>query len=162
VLQVFRRFDKYWLPSRPLHPIKAFICGILPNAGTANIPKFSNPENGSYKACRNFGTRLISGTRRHVYTFYSVRSTRQIVTDAENIETGHTFLDWHHQVGMYSCPDHMMIQIRHSCVRTDCSPPVLLSVDNSWFYYLKSFRPHYGPEFDSASNRNEYQEFSWG
>jgi hypothetical protein len=25
-----------------------------------------------------------------------------------------------------------------------------------------SFQPHYGPGFDSASNRNEYQEPSWG
>jgi hypothetical protein len=25
-----------------------------------------------------------------------------------------------------------------------------------------SFQPHYGPGFDSASNRNEYQESSWG
>jgi hypothetical protein len=24
------------------------------------------------------------------------------------------------------------------------------------------FQPHYGPGVDSASNRNEYQEFSWG
>ena len=26
----------------------------------------------------------------------------------------------------------------------------------------KSFRPHYGPELDSASNRNEYQEYFLG
>jgi hypothetical protein len=25
-----------------------------------------------------------------------------------------------------------------------------------------SFQPHYGPGIDSTSNRNEYQEFSWG
>jgi hypothetical protein len=24
------------------------------------------------------------------------------------------------------------------------------------------FQPHYGPRVDSASNRNEYQESSWG
>jgi hypothetical protein len=30
-------------------------------------------------------------------------------------------------------------------------------------YFSKvSFQPHYGPGVDSASNRNEYQEFSWG
>jgi hypothetical protein len=30
-------------------------------------------------------------------------------------------------------------------------------------FSTKSFRPHYGPEVDSASNRNEYQEyFLWG
>jgi len=26
----------------------------------------------------------------------------------------------------------------------------------------QSFQPHYGPGVDSASNRNEYQEYSWG
>jgi hypothetical protein len=26
----------------------------------------------------------------------------------------------------------------------------------------ESFQPHYGPGFDSVSNRNEYQEDSWG
>jgi hypothetical protein len=26
----------------------------------------------------------------------------------------------------------------------------------------KSFQPHYGPGVDLASNRNEYQESSWG
>jgi hypothetical protein len=26
----------------------------------------------------------------------------------------------------------------------------------------KSFRPHYGPGVDSASNRNEYQNIAWG
>jgi hypothetical protein len=29
-----------------------------------------------------------------------------------------------------------------------------------WIGY--SFQPHYGPGVDSASNRNEYQESSWG
>jgi hypothetical protein len=28
--------------------------------------------------------------------------------------------------------------------------------------FTKSFQPHYGPAVDSASNKNEYQEFSWG
>ena len=27
---------------------------------------------------------------------------------------------------------------------------------------IKSFRSHYGPGIDSASNRNEYQEYSLG
>jgi hypothetical protein len=29
-------------------------------------------------------------------------------------------------------------------------------------WILSSFQPHYGPGVDSASNRNEYQEPSWG
>jgi len=31
-----------------------------------------------------------------------------------------------------------------------------------FFIDIKSFRPHYGPGFDSASNRNEYQEYFLG
>jgi hypothetical protein len=27
-----------------------------------------------------------------------------------------------------------------------------------WIFSLTSFRPHYGPGVDSASNKNEYQE----
>jgi hypothetical protein len=30
------------------------------------------------------------------------------------------------------------------------------------FQFTESFQPHYGPGLDSASNRNEYQESSWG
>jgi len=33
---------------------------------------------------------------------------------------------------------------------------------NEFFIDIKSFRSHYGPGVDSASNRNEYQEhFLW-
>jgi hypothetical protein len=28
--------------------------------------------------------------------------------------------------------------------------------------FTESFQPHYGPRVNSASNRNEYQESSWG
>jgi len=31
-----------------------------------------------------------------------------------------------------------------------------------FFIGIKSFRSHYGPGVDSASNRNEYQEYSLG
>ena len=30
---------------------------------------------------------------------------------------------------------------------------------SGFFMDIKSFRSHYGPGFDSASNRNEYQEY---
>jgi len=33
---------------------------------------------------------------------------------------------------------------------------------NGFFIDIKSFRSHYGPGFDSASNRNEYQEHFMG
>jgi len=35
-------------------------------------------------------------------------------------------------------------------------------VSLEFFIYIKSFRPHYGPGVDSASNRNEYQEYFLG
>jgi hypothetical protein len=42
-----------------------------------------------------------------------------------------------------------------------------LSASSSWcrapiFKFTPSFQAHYGPGVDSASNRNEYQETSWG
>jgi hypothetical protein len=38
------------------------------------------------------------------------------------------------------------------------------SIPNGLFevFQWQSFRPHYGPEVDWASNRNKYQEFSLG
>jgi len=33
---------------------------------------------------------------------------------------------------------------------------------SGFFIYIKSFRSHYGPGVDSASNRNEYQEYFLG
>ena len=33
---------------------------------------------------------------------------------------------------------------------------------SGYFIDIKSFRSHYGPGIDSASNRNEYQEYSLG
>ena len=44
-----------------------------------------------------------------------------------------------------------MLQIGRSLVRFQ-----LVSLE--FFIDIKSFRSHYGPEVDSASNRNEYQE----
>ena len=38
--------------------------------------------------------------------------------------------------------------------------------DSRWCHWIlsltQSFRPHYGPGVDSASNRNEYQEYFLG
>jgi hypothetical protein len=34
--------------------------------------------------------------------------------------------------------------------------------DVDFFQFTQSFQPHYGLWVSSASNRNEYQEFSWG
>jgi hypothetical protein len=43
----------------------------------------------------------------------------------------------------------------------------MLQAGRSWVlvpmrWNFSSFQPHYGPGVDSASNRNEYQEPSWG
>jgi hypothetical protein len=31
-----------------------------------------------------------------------------------------------------------------------------------WIFWIYLIQPHYGAGVDSASNRNEYQEYSWG
>ena len=48
-----------------------------------------------------------------------------------------------------------VLQIGGSLVRSQ-----LVSLE--FFVDIKSFRSHYGPEVDSASNRNEYQEYFLG
>ena len=48
-----------------------------------------------------------------------------------------------------------MLQIGRSLARTQ-----LVSLE--FFIDIKSFRSHYGPGVDSASNRNEYQEYFLG
>jgi hypothetical protein len=32
----------------------------------------------------------------------------------------------------------------------------------NFFQFILYFQPHFGPEVDSTSNRNKYQESSWG
>jgi len=40
---------------------------------------------------------------------------------------------------------------------------LVLTLGSHWNFSLTLFfRPHYGPGFDSASNRNEYQEYFLG
>ena len=50
-------------------------------------------------------------------------------------------------------------------VETLCCKPEGCGFDSRWcrnFSSTQSFRPHFGPEADSASNRNEYQEYFLG
>jgi len=51
-------------------------------------------------------------------------------------------------------------------VKAMCYKSVGRWFDSRWchesFIDIKSFRSHYGPEVDSAPNRNEYQEYSLG
>jgi hypothetical protein len=51
-------------------------------------------------------------------------------------------------------------------VETLCYKPEGRVFDSWWGHWIfqltSSFQPHYYPGVDSASNRNEYQESSWG
>jgi hypothetical protein len=53
-----------------------------------------------------------------------------------------------------------------SVVETLCYKPERRGFDSRrghWIFHLtESFQPHYGTGIDSAANRNEYQESSWG
>ena len=61
---------------------------------------------------------------------------------------------------------YLLTQRRHVVVQlfeAPCYKPEGRRFDSRWchwnFSLTKSFRPHYGPGVDSASNRNEYQEY---
>ena len=50
-------------------------------------------------------------------------------------------------------------------VKALCQKPEGRAFDSRWCHWnfsLTSFRPHYGPGVDKASNRNEYQEYFLG
>jgi hypothetical protein len=52
---------------------------------------------------------------------------------------------------------------RSKCCATNRKVTGLIPVGVSGFFIdIKSFRSHYGPGVDSASNRNEYQEYFLG
>jgi len=49
------------------------------------------------------------------------------------------------------------------CCATNGKAPGSIPADIIGFFIdIKSFRSHYGPGVDSASNRNEYQEYFMG
>jgi hypothetical protein len=54
------------------------------------------------------------------------------------------------------CVSYTYCALRHYAVSRKVAGSSPDRVD--FFKLTKSFRPHYGPRFDSASNRNEYQE----
>jgi len=55
----------------------------------------------------------------------------------------------------------MTVGDRDSAVVTVVAGSILASV-TGFFVDIKSFRSHYGSGVDSASNRNEYQEYFLG
>ena len=56
---------------------------------------------------------------------------------------------------------YMTVGDRDSAVVTVVAGSILASV-TGFFVDIKSFRSHYGSGVDSASNRNEYQEYFLG
>jgi len=63
---------------------------------------------------------------------------------------------------------HLVQKILSLCLKIirSCKLGILLSLgiifSLEFFIDVKSFRSHYGPRVDSASNRNEYQEHFQG
>ena len=55
--------------------------------------------------------------------------------------------------------DHGSTVVKVLCYKSEGSIPAGVS---GYFIDIKSFRSHYGPGVDSASNRNEYQEYFLG
>jgi hypothetical protein len=65
-------------------------------------------------------------------------------------------------VPIFHCLGHAVAQL----VEALRYKPEGCGIDSRWcqwnFSLTSSFRPHYGPGVDSASNRNEYQEYLLG
>jgi hypothetical protein len=64
-------------------------------------------------------------------------------------------------VYLYKC---VSMEVKRQWREADHSPPISTEVKKTWIY--TSIPPYafmaYDPGVDSAANRNEYQEFSWG
>ena len=55
---------------------------------------------------------------------------------------------------------NVRVHIRQACFnRLTPNDPYMGRTALEFFIDIKSFRSHYGPGVDSASNRNEYQEY---
>ena len=50
-------------------------------------------------------------------------------------------------------------RLRHCATNRKVAGSIPDGVTGAFFIDIKSFRSHYGPGVDSASNRNEYQEY---
>jgi hypothetical protein len=59
----------------------------------------------------------------------------------------------------------LLCEIKHSTVVQSTSRKIAGSIPDEvidFFQFTKFFQSRYGPGVDSASNRNEYHEDSWG
>ena len=65
-----------------------------------------------------------------------------------------------HNVNWMPCTRQQLVSDIYGNVRDYVGRSLVRSqlVSVEFFIDIKSFRSHYGPGFDSASNRNEYQE----
>jgi len=59
-------------------------------------------------------------------------------------------------LGTFRFGDRVSTVVKVLCYKSEGSIPAGVS---EFFVDIKSFRSHYGPGVDSASNRNEYQEY---
>jgi hypothetical protein len=50
----------------------------------------------------------------------------------------------------------------HTRIREVLSSDLVQDTGHLHWYFSWAFQPHYGPDVDWVSNRNEYQESSWG
>jgi hypothetical protein len=91
---------------------------------------------------------------------------------------GTCFLYWNLNVSFIYIPTYLSVylflylfidwwgHVVAKLVQALCYKPEGREFDCGWdrwiFQLSKSLQPHYGPEVDSASNRNEYQKSSWG
>jgi hypothetical protein len=70
---------------------------------------------------------------------------------------------------LFACWDYYLLgrsAVQSYWVEALCYKPQDRGFDFRWDYWnfklIYSFQPYYGPRIDSACNRNEYQESSWG
>jgi len=65
-------------------------------------------------------------------------------------------------VNFFSLPGTAVAQWLRRCATNRKVAGSILAGVSGFFIDIKSFRSHYGPGVDSASNRNEYQEYFLG
>ena len=69
---------------------------------------------------------------------------------------GVSYLTWHSAIGGTAAAQWLR------CCATNQKVAGSIPASVGFFIDVKSFRSHYGPRVDSASNRNEYQEHFLG
>jgi len=91
------------------------------------------------------------------------RNVRSLLEMRLNSElSGFFFFSWAISIVYYSHMGYAVVQL----VEALRYKPEGRGFDSQWclwnFSFTQSFQPHYGPGVDSASNKNEYQEYFLG